>query len=1160
MGTKYAVIGTDIHRQTYRILDIETHDMFIYNRDEVIELLSRAQVTNFWYDGENLYSIGYYSSDGDRNLALGGDYPHLYAGSSKFMIVDCNTVDGKAVYTIVRPSIKECEVKDADYSEVVKLNADGQLIPSRYFDSIMPIKQGSNIKLSAMKLLSAVHPDTNIIDHANSTKRNKSIGSSLMAAAEVKANNIPRIEVPKQFSQAVDKTEDTAVKAEDTTVKAEDTVDTVDASEIEEFAGSIDNSSASEESRDFGTYSLDIKKFDDGRVAVVGIEPKDYEGIVTVPEGVTHIEKYAFMYCQASGYSIPNTVTYLGDSAFSRTSVKNMTLPDSITAIPHNCFFHSKIEHINLENIKSIGNEAFYCSDLEEANLTADIAQVGKMSFCGCKKLTSVKQSGTIKKVRERAFDGCIALTDFDVSSVKDFEEKAFIGVPLKKVIISNECTAIRENVFESSDLEEVVLGENVVKLGDGSFSNVQGKPVVYTIPGKSLLNVGKTVFKECDTVRCCHNTVAESMAALAGATIEYLDNDKVSSMKIVKASMIGGDIGKIISGVIAKAYNAEDAEYSYDLTELTGKELNIPISAETLEAFGIAQLNVTTAEEKPKFKVLLDHFRKACALDMYIFKKEFMGLKNTYAVKSSELYNDGVSRIIELSFIDHKFESKQAKAILLLTGNNLRYCCLNNRYTNVYCKNNYSKDLSELLKYIVPGDVIGETCTIGGVKQPDITGDVTIQEEDADGKKISKHIKVNLYQAIFNCCIAVKLDGNKVAMILPANNTIIECANLGKRSVWANEKEDSYKHKCCAITKVQSLDSQDIIAYGAPTPNKDDALFCELASMSSEQLKARESEYSNIGNAIVSPYYRFRDYCIQNGMKKLEDMDVYGIGFMMAFPIVEQRNPDWLDKSLGKTIVKASRDSVYLSDGGFIRQYKTVKRVAMRNKLLTGGDREIYVFEIFNGGGTRLGVFASNVDIETMFSDAIGMVKFSSNPKIVYEDPDNFDTVPLDDVIIISQAFVIKHETNTKNPIGAYLVVYKPNGVYYFAYIYNKQVTLSLPIGDIDVIADYIDTATSQTAAGFNMMYSTYTARSGRWGYTKANKWTRVMLDARKLIIDGEHSTDKYLQAGLYPALVHMIGAGVVDRSLYNIPAYSSHEDDVSFSETDAGETDLDF
>ena len=119
---------------------------------------------------------------------------------------------------------------------------------------------------------------------------------------------------------------------------------------------------------------------------------------------------------------------------------------------------------------------------------------------------------------------------------------------------------------------------------------------------------------------------------------------------------------------------------------------------------------------------------------------------------------------------------------------------------------------------------------------------------------------------------------------------------------------------------------------------------------------------------------------------------------------------------------------------------------------------------------------------------------------------------------------------------------------------------TLSLPIGDIDVIADYIDTATSQTAAGFNMIYSTYSSRSSRWGYTKANRWTRVMLDVRKLIIAGEHSTDKYLQAGLYPALVHMIGAGVVDRALYNIPEYSSHEDDVSFSETDAGETDLDF
>ena len=81
-----------------------------------------------------------------------------------------------------------------------------------------------------------------------------------------------------------------------------------------------------------------LKLSEDGKT-IIGVNNKSITHI-TIPEGVTAIEKVAFRDCSAlKSIDIPNSVTTIGDGAFSGcSSLQSIDIPNSVTKIGDKAF------------------------------------------------------------------------------------------------------------------------------------------------------------------------------------------------------------------------------------------------------------------------------------------------------------------------------------------------------------------------------------------------------------------------------------------------------------------------------------------------------------------------------------------------------------------------------------------------------------------------------------------------------------------------------------------------------------------------------------------------------------------------------------------------------------------------------------------------------
>lgn len=893
---------------------------------------------------------------------------------------------------------------------------------------------------------------------------------------------------------------------------------------------------------DTGEYEILQRTTEDGRVIATGIVPDTYEGAVTIPEGITHIDDHAFDKAKFRRLVMPESVVYVGDYAFANSEVEEIVLSKNVTAIPHGmCSRCKNLRQINLENIQSIGNFSFNESALASVHIVKPIIQVGKSAFSRCLNLMEFSHPGTLRKIREEAFAFCNELVSFDFNGVAEIETKAFYQSGLSSIILSNEVKAIQASTFVSPNLMQVVIGgDSLYKIAEYGFSNPKGFPITYTFDTTSVSNFGTHLFTSKDTVKCYHNTVVESAARLAGSTIEYLDGEKPGNRAVVKAGMLGQKIDELLSSIITTAYSDEDIEYNFELNE--AGLLNIPLSDEHLSYLQIASTpEPDNYTERATFKVLLDHLRKVSKPNGCGLSSKMLACKDTVSVKRHDIYDDGTSRVYEFKMTDHKFESKTAIYIVAITGNRVRYCCLANQYTDIYCQSIRNKDLSKLLRLLTPGDSLGQSCVINGVRYANIVGQMDKKD------KYGIRLKGNLFQAVFHCSIAVRLEKNYVALILPVNGKVIKVASLGK-AVWANENEEAYKMKSCTIEDIQDYEGNTIIPTTGKT--KEFYLFNEINALSPTDIQNRIEDYSHIKEANLSQYVTFRNFCLQYNVESLEDLGEYGIQEILRLPIIEKRTMEWFNSAVGKTIVEAARADIEFTDGSYIHQYKTVKRVALKNKLMTGGDRTVYVFEAYDSFGNLFGIYVSTLDFETLFKVSRAMCITSDKPSKVYQTPGKFDVVDQSDLVVVCEAFSSSRGQEEKNPYTVHLAVYKPNGLYYLCYFgsygrLNNSAALLIQVGDFEVVMDYIDCSNTISASGRQMLmeaghlalYAAQRPLPSR--YALKGSYAKL-LALHDLAIQRVTDITEYLKTGIPPVICHMFGVNNLGDKIYELPTFS--------------------
>ncbi|MDO5296069.1 MAG: leucine-rich repeat protein [bacterium] len=179
--------------------------------------------------------------------------------------------------------------------------------------------------------------------------------------------------------------------------------------------------------------------------------------ILTVPDGLISIGRYAFAQCTAlETVSLPDSVTIIESGAFEEcTSLNTIVLPDALTYIGYGVFKNcSTLKEVQIPpHIEIINDYAFAgCFGLETVNLPQGLLMIDDGAFKDCRSLKAVFLPDSVKAMGHSVFSNCTGLLSAKLPA---------------------HLNSISGNMFGSCwRLQEVILPDDLVEIGEGSFFN----------------------------------------------------------------------------------------------------------------------------------------------------------------------------------------------------------------------------------------------------------------------------------------------------------------------------------------------------------------------------------------------------------------------------------------------------------------------------------------------------------------------------------------------------------------------------------------------------------------------------------------------------------------------------------------------------------------
>ncbi|MEG1581714.1 MAG: leucine-rich repeat protein, partial [Clostridia bacterium] len=173
--------------------------------------------------------------------------------------------------------------------------------------------------------------------------------------------------------------------------------------------------------------------------------------------------------------------------------LKTVTLADRIVGVQallfNNC---SKLETINLDKVKSIGDNAFRgCASLRSVSLSSiNVIGIGSGAFENCSLLQTVELSKIIETIKPNTFKNCVSLENIVMpESLKNIEEYAFFGSRISTLEFGDNLININEHAFGNNTMLRNISIDSKVLIGNTSFENVTFKNVVIRVITTPLTN-----------------------------------------------------------------------------------------------------------------------------------------------------------------------------------------------------------------------------------------------------------------------------------------------------------------------------------------------------------------------------------------------------------------------------------------------------------------------------------------------------------------------------------------------------------------------------------------------------------------------------------------------------------------------------------------------
>ena len=229
----------------------------------------------------------------------------------------------------------------------------------------------------------------------------------------------------------------------------------------------------------------------------------DANGVMTIPEGVTHISAGAFGGNQSvKKIVLPESLREIGDYAFfGCTNLKEVVFNSgsTILSVGNYTFTETGLDSIVIPTgVTSIGNYAFSGSALKSVEFKGTIADMGNYLFYACENLTTVVLPDNFGTIGKGMFYGCTALQNITIpNSVSEIAAYAFYGSGIKTINWPQSgLTTIGDYAFAASALGSVTVGGSVTTLGKYVFKNCLS--LTTAVLGNSVTTTGTYLFDGC--------------------------------------------------------------------------------------------------------------------------------------------------------------------------------------------------------------------------------------------------------------------------------------------------------------------------------------------------------------------------------------------------------------------------------------------------------------------------------------------------------------------------------------------------------------------------------------------------------------------------------------------------------------------------------------